>query len=527
MIKVLICDLLAPEALKIFSMYGIQVTQKNYVEPDELKSIANHYDALIVRSATKITREILEATTSLKVIGRAGIGVDNIDLAAATEKGIVVMNTPFGNSITTAEHTIAMMLSLARHIPFADASTKLGKWEKLKFVGVEVHGKILGIIGCGNIGSIVAARAQGLAMKVITYDPYLSPERAYDLGVKKVNLAELLQSSDFVTLHTPLTDATTNIIDKDALLLMKETAYLVNCARGGLIDEVALEDALLSGKIAGAAVDVFKVEPARENTLFKLPNFIATPHLSASTTEAQLKVAVQIAEQVSDYLLKGAVANALNMPPITAEEAPRLKPYTALARQIGSFAGQILEGGIQKITIEYEGHVASLNTRSLTTLVLEGLFKPLLSSVNMVNAPLVARQRNIDITEVLHEKEGDYHTLIRLRVETESATQFVAGTLFANKWPRIVSVLGVPIEAKLTPRMLLVTNDDKPGFIGALGSLLGEVGVNIATFNLGRNEEKTQAIALISVDEPITATVLEKVAKLNHVQKVKALSFEY
>lgn len=527
MTKVLICDLLAPEALKIFSMHGIQVAQKDNIEPDKLKNIINNYDALIVRSATKITREILEAATSLKVIGRAGIGVDNIDLVAATEKGIVVMNTPFGNAITTAEHTVAMMLSLARHIPFADASTKLGKWEKSKFVGVEVYGKTLGIIGCGNIGSIVAVRAQGLAMKVITYDPYLSPERAYDLGVKKVDLAELLQTSDFVTLHAPITDATINIIDRDALLLMKETAYLINCARGGLVDEVALEEALRLGKIAGAAIDVFKTEPARENTLFKLPNIIATPHLSASTTEAQLKVAVQIAEQVSDYLVKGVVANALNMPPITAEEAPRLRPYMVLARQIGSFAGQTVEGGIQKITVEYEGHVASLNTRPLTTLVLEGLLKSLLSSVNMVNAPLLAKQRNINITEVLHEREGDYYTLIRLKVETEKATQSVAGTLFANKWPRIVSVLGVSIEAKLTSHMLLIINDDKPGFIGALGTLLGEVGINIATFNLGRNEEKTQAIALISIDEPIAASALERVSKLNHVQKVKALSFEY
>lgn len=525
MAKVLIADELSPEAVKIFAANGIEVSEQTGLKTDALKAVINGYDGLAVRSATKVTREVLNAAETLKVIGRAGIGVDNIDLAAATERGIVVMNTPFGNSITTAEHTLAMLLSLARHIPLANASTKGGKWEKSKFMGVEVHGKTLGVIGCGNIGSIVASRAQGLGLKVIAYDPYLSPERAYDLGVKKVDLAELLQTADFVTLHTPLTEATSNIIDKDALLLMKKSAYLINCARGGLVDEAALKEALEAGEIAGAALDVYEVEPAKDNPLFALPNVIATPHLGASTSEAQVKVAVQIAEQMSDYLLKGAVSNALNMPSITAEEAPKLKPYMALARQVGGFAGQIMETGIRKVTVEYEGHVASLNTRPLTALVLEGLLKPLLASVNMVNAPLVAKERNIDITEVTHDREGDYHTLIRLSVETERATRSIAGTLFANKWPRIVSLLGVAIEAELTPHMLFVTNDDKPGFIGALGTLLGAAGVNIATFSLGRNAERTTAIALVSVDGAIPPHVLDQVAALKHVRRVKALAF--
>jgi D-3-phosphoglycerate dehydrogenase / 2-oxoglutarate reductase len=525
MAKVLISDALSPEAVKIFKANGIEVTEKVGLKPEELKKIVGSFDGLAVRSATKVTREILEAAGSLKVIGRAGIGVDNIDLPAATERGIVVMNTPFGNSITTAEHTVAMMLSLARHIPLANSSTKGGKWEKSKFMGVEVHGKTLGVIGCGNIGAIVASRAQGLGMKVIAYDPYLAPERAYDLGVRKVDLAELLQNANFVTLHTPLTEATSNIIDKDALLLMKKSAYLINCARGGLVDEAALKEALEEGEIAGAALDVYEVEPAKDNPLFALPNVIATPHLGASTSEAQVKVAVQIAEQMSDYLLKGAVSNALNMPSITAEEAPKLKPYMALARQIGGFAGQIMETGLRKVTVEYEGHVASLNTRPLTALVLEGLLKPLLASVNMVNAPLVAKERNIDITEITHDREGDYHTLIRLSVQTETAVRSIAGTLFANRSPRIVSVLDVAIEAELTPHMLFVTNDDKPGFIGALGTLLGSAGVNIATFNLGRNAERSTAIALVSVDDAIPEKVLEQVAGLKHVRRVKALAF--
>jgi len=525
MVKVLISDKLSPEAEKVFTAAGIKVDDKPGIAPGELARIIGAYDGLVVRSATKVTSDIIAKAGKLKVIGRAGIGVDNINLEAATERGIVVMNTPFGNSITTAEHTIAMLLSLARQIPDANTSTKSGKWEKSKFMGVEVNGKVLGIIGCGNIGSIVASRAQGLGMKVHAYDPYLSTERAYDLGIKKVDLGELLQGSDFVSLHCPKTAETENIIDKDALLLMKDDAYLINCARGGLVDEAALNEALEDSQIAGAALDVFAVEPATENPLFDHPGIIATPHLGAATSEAQVKVAVQVAEQMSEFLLNGAVSNALNMPSITAEEAPKLKPYMVLAAQIGSFAGQINESGIRKVRVEYEGHVAELNTRPLTAIVLEGLLKPLLSSVNMVNAPVVAKQRNIDISELIHDREGDYHTLIRLTVETEKGTRSIAGTLFANTRPRIVSVHDVEIEAEPTEHMLYITNDDKPGFIGALGTALGESGVNIGTFNLGRNKGKSVAIALVSVDEAITPEVVEKVSNLEHVRTVKALKF--
>ena len=525
MTKVLISDKLSPEAKKIFEAAGIKVDQKIGLKPEALAKIIGGYDGLAVRSATKVTADILNQAKNLKVIGRAGIGVDNIDLETATERGIVVMNTPFGNSITTAEHAIAMLLSLARNIPRANASTKDGKWEKSKFMGVEVNGKMLGIIGCGNIGSIVASRAQGLSMKVQAYDPYLSAERAYDLGIKKVDLTELLQSSDFVSLHAPKTSATENIIDYDALSLMKESAFLINCARGGLVDEAALGEALDEGLIAGAALDVFAVEPATDNPLFKQGNIIATPHLGASTTEAQVKVAVQVAEQMSDFLLHGAVSNALNMPSISAEEAPKLKPYMALAHQVGSFAGQIADAAIQKVRVEYEGAVAELNTRPLTAIVLEGLLKPLLSGVNMVNAPVVAKERNIDISELIHDREGDYHTLLRLVIETDKGVRSIAGTLFANTRPRIVSVHGVEIEAELTEHMLYITNEDKPGFIGALGTALGESGVNIGTFNLGRDKERKTAIALVSVDEAIAPEVVDKVSHLEHVRTVKSLQF--
>jgi D-3-phosphoglycerate dehydrogenase len=523
--KVLISDKISPDAVEVFKKNGLEVDLKPGLSPDELKKIIGKYDGLAVRSATKATADLIAAGKNLRVIGRAGIGVDNIDLDAATERGIVVMNTPFGNSITTAEHTIAMLLSLARHIPAASASTKAGKWEKSKFMGQEVNGKLLGLIGAGNIGAIVASRAQGLGMKVQAYDPYLTPDRAYDLGISKVDLAELLQTSDFVSIHTPLTKETKNIIDKDALMLMKEDACIINCARGGLVDEEALKEALDEGIIRGAALDVFSVEPATDNPLFDHPAVIATPHLGASTTEAQVKVAVQVAEQMSDFLMKGAVSNALNMPSITAEEAPKLKPYMSLASQVGSFAGQIMTSGIKKVRIEYEGHVASLNTRPLTAIVLEGLLKPLLTSVNMVNAPLIAKERNIDISELIHDREGDYHTMIRLILETEEGPRAVAGTLFANQLPRIVSVHDVEIEAELSENMLYITNDDKPGFIGALGTTLGEAGVNIGTFNLGRNKDRSVAVALISVDDPISDEVVKKVQNLPNVRKVKPLKF--
>ena len=392
-------------------------------------------------------------------------------------------------------------------------------------MGVEISGKTLGIIGCGNIGAVVADRAQGLKMRVIAFDPFLSPERAEDLGITKVELNELFERADFISLHTPLTDSTKGIIGAEAFAIMKDGVRIINCARGGLIDEAALKTALESGKVAAAALDVFEEEPARENPLFEMDSVIATPHLGASTTEAQVNVAVQVAEQLSDYLLTGAVTNALNMPSVTAEEAPKLKPYMELAKHIGAFTGQLVESGIKSVTIEYEGQVADVNTKPLTAVVLEGLLQPSMDSVNMVNAPIIAKERNIDITEVIHDREGDYHTLMRVTIKTEDGDLSFAGTLFANSSPRIVSIMGVEIEALLSEYMLYVANDDKPGLIGNLGSILGDAGINIGTFNLGRDKKHEWAIALISMDQKPSDEVIAKVMNLPNVRQVKSLEF--
>jgi D-3-phosphoglycerate dehydrogenase / 2-oxoglutarate reductase len=523
--KVLISDKMSPDAAEVFKARGVEVDTKPGMTPEELAACIGEYDGLAIRSATKVTQNIIEAADNLKVIGRAGIGVDNVDIQAATQKGVVVMNTPFGNSITTAEHAIALLMSLARSIPQANASTHQGKWEKSKFMGVEMTGKTLGVIGCGNIGSIVVSRALGLKMKVIAYDPYLSSERATDLGVEKVELDALFARADFISLHTPITDATRGIINAEALSKMKKGVRIVNCARGGLIVEKDLKEALESGQVAAAAVDVYETEPAKENILFGVEHVVATPHLGASTTEAQVKVAVQVAEQMADYLLTGAVVNALNMPSLSAEDAPRLKPYMKLAEQIGSFAGQVTESGLKAVSIEYEGLASELNTGPLTAVVLQGLLSPLLESVNMVSAPVLAKERDIDVTEIKHERAGAYQTLIKLTVTTESQSRSVSGTLFNGEKPRIVEIKGIPIDAELGPHMLFVCNHDKPGFIGALGTTLGDAGINIATFSLGRSKAGGDAIALIEVDQTPEEAVLEKVCSLSQVVQVKYLTF--
>jgi len=523
--KVLISDKMSPLAEETFKAAGVEVDFKPGMTPDELKAVIGHYDGLAVRSSTKVTQEILDAATNLKVIGRAGIGVDNIDVQGATNAGVVVMNTPFGNSITTAEHAIAMMLAVARQIPLANTSTHAGKWEKSRFMGIEITGKTLGLIGAGNIGAIVADRAQGLKMKVIAYDPYLSAERAADLGVEKVDLDTLFGRADFITLHTPKTPETEGLVNADAFAKMKDGVRIINCARGGLIDEAALLDALNAGKVAGAALDVFAEEPAKDNPLFGHEAVVCTPHLGASTVEAQVNVAQQVAEQMASYLMTGGVSNALNMPSLTAEEAPKLKPYMSLAEQLGAFAGQLTETGLKRVTIEYEGHVAELNVKPLTATLLQGLLAPTVSTVNRVNAPAVAKDRNIQITEVTHDREGDYHTLVRLTVETERQTRTVCGTLFANGTPRLVEVNGIQLEAEISDNMLFVVNDDKPGFIGALGMLLGGNGLNIATFALGRDEDRGEAVALVAIDAEIKDIVLDQVRALAHVRQAKRLNF--
>ena len=474
--RVLIADQLSPAAVDIFKERGVDTDVKVGLSKEELEKIIGDYDGLAVRSATKATEKVIAAAAKLKVIGRAGIGVDNIDVKAATAKGIIVMNTPFGNSITTAEHAISLMMALARQIPEADRSTQAGKWEKSKFLGVELYAKTLGVIGCGNIGSIVADRAIGLKMKVIAYDPFLSPERAMELGVEKVELDDLLRRADFITLHTPLTDKTRNIIDAAALAKTKKGVRIVNCARGGLVDERALAAALKSGHVAGAAFDVFEVEPAKDSVLFGLPNVICTPHLGAATSEAQENVALQVAEQMSDYLLKGAISNAVNFPNITAEEAPRLRPWVKLAEQLGSFAGQLTETSIKGIRIEYSGEVATLNTKPLTAAALAGVLRPLLSDVNMVSAAVNAKERGIVLEEVTRGQEGAFESYIRLTVKTDKYDRSVAGTVFSDGRPRIIQVRDIDMEFELAPRMLFIRNADKPGFIGRFGMLMGEAG---------------------------------------------------
>ncbi|WP_428407751.1 phosphoglycerate dehydrogenase [Hyphococcus sp.] len=524
--KVLVSDKLSETAVRIFKERGVDVDYEPSLGKDKEKLLAviGDYDGLAVRSATKATKAVIEAGKNLKVIGRAGIGVDNIDIPAATAAGVVVMNTPYGNAITTAEHAIAMMFSLVRSIPQASASTHHGKWEKSGFMGTEVFGKTLGVIGCGNIGSIVADRAVGLKMRVIAFDPFLTEERAIELGVEKVDLENLLARADIVTLHTPLTDQTRNILSRDNLAKLKKGAYVVNCARGGLLDEEALKDLLDSGHLAGAALDVFAVEPATEHPLFGNPKVVATPHLGASTTEAQENVAIQIAEQMADYLVRGAVSNSLNSPSVTAEEAPRLKKFISLAEKLGHFAGQLTQTGLKKIEVIYEGDVSQLNLKPLTASAVAGVLKPMLQDVNIVNAPVIARERGISIAETTRDDADAYDSVIRLVITSETQTRSVSGTTFGGA-PRIVEIKGVDMEASFYPHMLYTTNEDKPGFIGALGRTLGEAGVNIATFNLGRSGPGEGAIALIAVDDPISDAVLEKVRSLPHVKQATALSF--
>jgi D-3-phosphoglycerate dehydrogenase len=525
--RVLISDALSPAAVQIFKDRGVEVDFQPRLgaDKDKLAELIGAFDGLAIRSATKVTPKILEKGKNLKVIGRAGIGVDNVDIPAATQKGIIVMNTPFGNSITTAEHAITLMLALARQIPQADVSTQAGKWEKNKFMGVEITGKTLGVVGAGNIGSIVVDRALGLRMRVVAYDPFLSPERAADIGVHKVELDELFKRADFITLHTPLTEKTKNIIDAGAFAKMKKGVRIINCARGGLVDEHALRAALDAGQVAGAAFDVFSEEPATGNPLFGHPNVVCTPHLGAATTEAQENVALQVAEQMSDYLLQGAISNAVNFPSITAEEAPRLKPFVALAERLGSFAGQLTETGLKKVQISYEGHVAQMKTKALTSAAVAGLLRPMLQDINVVSAPIVAKERGIVVEEVTREGDCDYENLITVTVETERQSRKVSGTVFADGRPRIVNIKGIRMDAEFGPSMIYITNLDKPGFIGSFSGTLGDAGINIATFHVGREAPGGNAIALIEIDGELPDAVLEKVKALPQVQSARPLKF--
>ena len=526
MSKVLISDKISESCIKIFQENNINVDYRPGLSHSDLLNIISKYNGLAIRSSTKVTSEILEKASNLSIIGRAGIGTDNIDKKAATEKGVIVMNTPFGNAVTTAEHTIAMMMSLVRMIPLADKSTKEGKWEKSKFNGVEVTNKVLGIIGCGNIGQIVASRAIGLKMKVLAYDPFLNEKKAQDSGIEKADLDEVLKKSDILTLHTPLTDDTKNIISADAINKMKKGARIINCARGGLVDEGACRVALETGHIAGAAFDVFTEEPAEKNILFDAPNFIATPHLGASTKEAQENVSIQIAEQMSDFLNSGAVINALNFPNLTSEEAPILKPYINLSYLLGSFLGQVTYEGIKKVNLEMEGKAAILKDEPILANLLVGILETSSEVVNGVNSRDIALSRGINFSTIKHERRCDYETLLTITLEHEKGIRTMSGTLIGGYMPRIVSIQGIPIESDFPKSALYLRNYDKPGFIGDLGKMLGENRINIASFHLGRREKGGEAIALIEIDGNITKTTLDEVKKLPQVVRVNSVYFK-
>jgi D-3-phosphoglycerate dehydrogenase / 2-oxoglutarate reductase len=526
--RVLVSDKLSPTAVQIFKDRGVEVDYLPDLGKDKEKliEVIHQYDGLAIRSATKVTEKLIAAAPKLKVVGRAGIGVDNVDIPAASRKGIIVMNTPFGNSITTAEHAIGLIFALARELPEANASTHAGKWEKNRFMGVEITSKTLGVIGCGNIGSIVAQRGVGLKMHVVAYDPFLSEDRAVELGIQKVELDDLLARADFITLHTPLTDKTKSIINAESIARMKDGVRIINCARGGLIVEADLIAALKSGKVAGAGIDVFEVEPATESPFFGMENVVCTPHLGASTTEAQENVALQIAEQMSDYLIKGAVSNAINMPSITAEEAPRLKPFVKLAEVLGAFVGQVTEDPIKEVEILFDGSTATMNTRALISATLAGLIRPQVADVNMVSAPIMVKERGIIVAEVKRDKSGVFDGYIKLTVKTEKRTRSIAGTCFSDHKPRFIQIKGINLDAEVGQHMLYTTNADVPGIIGLLGTICGDAGINIANFQLGRNRPGGDAIALLYLDAPFPENVLEELRAHRSIDSARPLHFD-
>ena len=526
--KVLVSDKLSETAVQIFRDRGVDVDFEPGLgkDKDRLLEVISQYDGLAIRSATKVTEKILAAADNLKVIGRAGIGVDNVDIPNASKKGVIVMNTPFGNSITTAEHAIAMMFAVARQIPEASTSTHAGKWEKSRFMGVELTAKTLGVIGAGNIGGIVCERALGLKMKVIAYDPFLSEERAAKMGVTKVELDELLAKSDFITFHVPLTDKTRNILSREAIAKLKPGVRIVNCARGGLVDEEALAEALQDGRVAGAAFDVFAVEPATDSPLFNLPNVVVTPHLGAATTEAQENVALQVAEQMSDYLLTGAVSNALNMPSVTAEEAKVMGPWLKLAGHLGAFVGQLTDEPVRAINVLYDGQVATMNTAALNASVVAGIMKAANPDVNMVSAPIIAKDRGIDISTTTQDKTGAFDAYIKLTVVTDERERSIAGTVFSDGKPRFIQIKGINIDAEIGAHMVYTTNEDVPGIIGALGNSMGANGVNIANFTLGRSDKGGDAIALLYVDEPVPAPAIGALESTGLFTQVRQMEFD-
>ncbi len=526
--KVLVSDKLSETAVQIFRDRGIDVDFQPDLgkDKDRLAEVIGDYDGLAIRSATKVTEKILANATNLKVIARAGIGTDNIDKAAASKKGVIVMNTPFGNMITTAEHAIAMMFAVARQIPEASASTQAGKWEKSRFMGVELTGKTLGVIGAGNIGGIVCDRARGLKMKVVAYDPFLGQEKADKMGVEKVDLDELLKRADFITLHVPLTDQTRNILSRENLEKTKKGVRVINCARGGLVDEQALADLLKDGHVAGAGFDVFAEEPATENPLFGLPNVVCTPHLGAATTEAQENVALQVAEQMSDYLLTGAVTNALNMPSVTAEEAKVMGPWIKLSDHLGNFIGQMTDEPIKAINILYDGVASEMNLGALTSAAVAGIMKSVNPEVNMVSAPVVAKERGVKISTTKQDKSGAFEGYIKITVVTDKRERSIGGTVFSDGKPRFIQIKGINIDAEIGQHMLYTTNEDVPGIIGTLGQTMGDHGVNIANFTLGRSDAGGEAIALLYVDAPVPDAAIKALHATGKFQQIRPLQFD-
>ncbi len=523
MAKVLISDEMSPKAQAVLEEYGHEADYRPNLSKEELHEIIGAYDGLAVRSSTKVTEELLEAASNLKVIGRAGIGVDNVDVPSATQRGIVVMNTPFGNTVTTAEHALSLMMAAARNVPQGTASMKAGKWEKSRFIGVELYQKTLGVIGIGNIGSLVIERARGLKMRVIAYDPYISRDRAEDLGTELVGLDELYRQADFITLHTPMTSTTKHLINEEAFSKMKEGVIIVNASRGGVVDEAALDRALEAGKVRVAGLDVFEEEPVRDHPLLRHENFICTPHLGASTEEAQINVAVQVAEQIADYLQHGIIQNAVNFPSISPEEGELLQPYLNLGERLGSILGQLAEGGLRKVEIEYAGEIAGYNSRPITTTILKGLLDPILPDViNLVNAPLLAEQRQIKVTESTRKIDEEFVSRLRIRLLTEQRTWEIDGTL-VHGTPRVVEMNGIELEVVPDGRLLYMVNRDQPGLIGRIGSCLGSAGVNIAGFQLGREAPHQKAISFISIDQAIPKEALKQLSQEEGILEVREL----
>ena len=523
-IKVLIADAMSAQALQEFEKRSIQVTQPGKISVEELLDIIPDFHGIAIRSATKVDKKLVDAASKLKVVGRAGIGVDNVDLPACTNKGIVVMNTPMGNAITTAEHALSMMFSLARHIPQANQTTHAGKWAKSLYTGIELSGKMLGIIGSGNIGSIVATKALGIGLKVQAYDPYLTQDRANSLGIDKVELNYLLSTSDIVSLHVPKTEETENIIDATALNTMKKGAMLINCARGGLIDELALYVALKKGHLHGAALDVFSQEPAKQSPLFELDNIICTPHLGASTQEAQEKVAVQIAEQMADYLIEGSIRNAVNAQNLTAEELRQVGPYLRLAVNLGSFVGQLTQDAIKSITITYSGDAAEVNVKHLTNCIIEEILRPHFSHVNSVNVRDLAHSRQIHLIEAKEDTKDVYQNRITVSIASETRERSVSGAVI-NQQPRLVEIKGIQLESEFGEHMLYITNQDHPGMVAAIGSFAAKRNLNIANMHMGRRASRGDAISIIELDEAVKQKDIEVLRSVDNIDDACYLSF--